>query len=1070
MVTQRAHSTLDGIVAKVDYEPIVENCYYDSAKLDQNMIVKNIQNMNSKGISITADEMKSEEIYNKLNKDGVWAHIEGEYPKLLNVSVEGAMRKEIRKNGINYRINYATNTAEVIGIVDNPDFISAIFGDTLEIPEEIEHDEKSFTITSIGNNAFEGLQLSKVKLPETIRTIKEGAFRGSKIEEFNTPKKLTRIGDSAFEGCIALDSIYMPKNVTTYGKDVFKGSNAVFHIYGYRKSPAEEYAEKNNLGFIAVDDPEGKGDCAIDGLIYNLDKKNKTAIVVGMKYRLILEFLDQYNHLKIFNDIEVDGVHYQVKTIGKEALKGGQFSKIFIDSGIETIESGALAECNRLKEFSTGRGIKTLESEAFRECSELKYVGIGEDVSEVSIDAFDGCNSIIGITISSDNPYLSILDGALISKDEKTLFGFLLNNEYIEIVVPKDVTRIGKKAFVKCENVKSFEIGANVINIANDTFDGIEDKIVIKGVRGSYAEEYANLNNIKFIYMDNTPFEFRKDNFNFLNNSSNIDSYTIGSYKEYLCNSNLESAEAAEKREWGGSCAGFSIVTTLFKYGYLTPGFWKVEGQEVIKFDDIFDIEKQEVKNVYDIESAKTNKRLMWLINFYQVFQGSLKGEQIAYVSCSEDANFSDFLRVIKDNYDNKDYDYLYCGFSWDKGESVAGHAVTIIGGPEELTEEFYEGKVESFREYKYRIPICDCNSYDEYYIYIQEDMKGLSIGTDEYLNIYGSTDVTMQSLKKEFIDFEVRKYNHESIFSLEELIKSGGKVNFSEGVPIIRHNIKSNVKIENSSGEYAIINSQKFKMSEGNLNCDISPEIGTTAEGDGTITHNNVIFEDGDYYSIETLNDTEPLEASMLFGDSYMTAKTQAGGKAIFENKKSVTLTNTSGKDYEISLTLNDEFMTLPWYTITATGTDAKDIKLEMVPEGVIVSGDNLKNLKIKGNNTEETVELNINTDKNKVLITANNDETKLIAFIDTNGDGTYETPLNPEEAENKDNEEGNKKDDANKENDSKDSNKNNKKEENNNQINGVKAGDEIIYALLLLVAGTIILTIVEIIKHLFN
>lgn len=72
-----------------------------------------------------------------------------------------------------------------------------------------------------------------------------------------------------------------------------------------------------------------------------------------------------------------------------------------------------------------------------------------------------------------------------------------------------------------------------------------------------------------------------------------------------------------------------------------------------------------------------------------------------------------------------------------------------------------------------------------------------------------------------------------------------------------------------------------------------------------------------------------------------------------------------------------------------------AKALKMEMTEEGILITGDNLEELTVIGNNSEEKVELNINTEQNKVLIKANNAKNKLVAYIDSDNDGTYETAI---------------------------------------------------------------------------
>ena len=61
---------------------------------------------------------------------------------------------------------------------------------------------------------------------------------------------VTSIGDSAFYGCSGLTSIEIPSSVTYIESNAFYASKLIT-IYGESNSYAEEYANKNNIPFIA---------------------------------------------------------------------------------------------------------------------------------------------------------------------------------------------------------------------------------------------------------------------------------------------------------------------------------------------------------------------------------------------------------------------------------------------------------------------------------------------------------------------------------------------------------------------------------------------------------------------------------------------------------------------------------------------------------------------------------------------------------------------------------------------------------------------------------------------------
>ena len=87
--------------------------------------------------------------------------------------------------------------------------------------------------------------------------------------------------------------------------------------------------------------------------------------------------------------------------------------------------------------------------------------------------------------------------------------------------------------------------------------------------------------------------------------------------------------------------------------------------------------------------------------------------------------------------------------------------------------------------------------------------------------------------------------------------------------------------------------------------------------------------------------------------------------------------------------------YYTLPWYTVAVTGSNSTGISVELTGEGVVLGESNLTNIAVYGENDDETVEFTFSTDADSVLVTGNKEEDGLIIWVDDDGDGTYETPL---------------------------------------------------------------------------
>ena len=96
------------------------------------------------------------------------------------------------------------------------------------IPSTVTNDGTTYTITQIGERAFNGSTLiTSVSIPETISIIGNYAFEGcTKIKSVTLPKSVTKVGDGPFAACTSLTEI-LADGDTFYSKDgvLYQGEN-----------------------------------------------------------------------------------------------------------------------------------------------------------------------------------------------------------------------------------------------------------------------------------------------------------------------------------------------------------------------------------------------------------------------------------------------------------------------------------------------------------------------------------------------------------------------------------------------------------------------------------------------------------------------------------------------------------------------------------------------------------------------------------------------------------------------------------------------------------------------------
>ncbi len=107
------------------------------------------------------------------------------------------------------------------------------YSGSIIIPERVLAGGKTYTVTSIGDYAFQGCSaLTSVDLSSTsLTSIGSSAFSGCEaLTSVVFPASLTSIGGGAFYYCVALTSVAFPASLTSIGYDAFRDCDALTSV------------------------------------------------------------------------------------------------------------------------------------------------------------------------------------------------------------------------------------------------------------------------------------------------------------------------------------------------------------------------------------------------------------------------------------------------------------------------------------------------------------------------------------------------------------------------------------------------------------------------------------------------------------------------------------------------------------------------------------------------------------------------------------------------------------------------------------------------------------------------
>lgn len=416
------------------------------------------------------------------------------------------MKEEVI-NGIKYRLDEETLTAEVIELKDDLELdetkmtaeklMKMIFngyeGDVI-IPEAVVFNERTYRVTSIGEEAFAGsYSLKSVTIPDSVTSIGEKAFNGCEsLKSIVIPDAVTSIGEYAFGGC---------KSLTTkveIGEKIIDGIKYLLYC--------------NRTAKVIQKSTRYKGDIIIPETV---EFKEITYRVTSIGAETFT-WCEKLKSIVIPNSITSigDRAFYQctgltsitipesVTSIGKRAFENcKKLTSVIIPDGVKSIGDMTFSWCFALTEIVIPNSVKSIGDEAFECCFALKSVVIPAKVTKIEERAFVCCKSLTSVIVDEGNPRYD-------SRENCNAVIETATNKLIQgcsqTIIPESVTEIGEEAFSSCDSLTSITIPEGVTSIGTEAFRNCESlksitiPVSIKSIGGGSFDMCESLTSITF--------------------------------------------------------------------------------------------------------------------------------------------------------------------------------------------------------------------------------------------------------------------------------------------------------------------------------------------------------------------------------------------------------------------------------------------------------------------------------------------------------------------------------------------------------------------------------------------
>ncbi len=426
-------------------------------------------------------------------------------------------------------------------------FLSCAALENVTIPEGV---------TSIGASAFEECtSLAKVSVPKSVTSIDEYAFCDcTSLGALLLYDGLEEIGERAFSGCTSLQSVVIPGSVADVGEDAFEDCTSLKGVVvrpGVESLGAGAFSGCTSLKNIEL--PDGLESI---GYMAFADCKALPRVIVPSSVTEIWEYAFEncrslkevrlppsltsikdytFNGCESLAEFTVPG---GVEEIGSNAFAGcTSLTSLTVPGGVKEIGYRAFADCTGLASVTIEYGVETIGGCAFGDCAKLEAVTIPKTVENVDQDSFenaplktvyvsrgdtarvkklfeDSYYDVSGITFveleyetwtdaDGVNWTYRIVDGeAEIYNDGKPAIPYKTVEG--DITVPSTlggcpVTRIGSRAFYKCQYLTSVTIPPGVTSIGDRAFlqcRGMADVrgfVIVRDVLHYYAFSVADV-------------------------------------------------------------------------------------------------------------------------------------------------------------------------------------------------------------------------------------------------------------------------------------------------------------------------------------------------------------------------------------------------------------------------------------------------------------------------------------------------------------------------------------------------------------------------------------------------
>ncbi len=350
------------------------------------------------------------------------------------------------------------------------------------------------TLDSIGESAFESINVTELKLPDSLKSVGYRAFRACNAMTKLDLGGTKTVSNEAFDGCYSLANINL-RSAEYLGASAFCGNSVINEDGALASVTIPETTWYIGRGCFG-DQP------ALSSVTF---ASNATWKAYALRTDDPAETVTTANISGAATARKLNETAQWIRIAGTLTASGGTVTGVASTDGVGMLE--------------VPKGITKIAPNAFKNFKGLRYLTIERDVTEIGDGFIDGCDNIMTVTVAVNNGAYASTGAILYKKNGSILWmnpsvkktryltipsgvksissGMFTGMDIASLQIPETVTEIADGAFEDCK-IEQAEIPACAAkHIANDKLRNVE---LISGTEIA-ADAFKNCMSLEYVWL-----------------------------------------------------------------------------------------------------------------------------------------------------------------------------------------------------------------------------------------------------------------------------------------------------------------------------------------------------------------------------------------------------------------------------------------------------------------------------------------------------------------------------------------------------------------------------------------